>query len=253
MHSTERFSSRVENYVKFRPGYPAALIELLQRECDLVAGSTVADIGSGTGILTEMLLKSGATVFGIEPNGPMREAGEKNLAKQPGFHSTAGTAESTTLHDHSVNLITAAQAFHWFDPAKARREFVRILKPGGHVALIWNNRETNGPFLAAYEGLLQTYGTDYAQSNHRNTDTTAIASFFSPNAFVAATLPNAQTMDFTALTGRLLSSSYAPEAGDPKYEPMLRDLRAIFEKYESSGTVNFDYDTLVYYGRLTGE
>jgi ubiquinone/menaquinone biosynthesis C-methylase UbiE len=253
MHSTERFSSRVENYVKFRPGYPAGLIELLRRECGLGAGSTIADIGSGTGILTEMLLKSGATVFGIEPNGPMREAAEKLLAGRQDFHSVIGTAESTTLRDHSVNLITAAQAFHWFDAPKARREFVRILKPGGHVALIWNDRKTEKPFLEAYESLLLTYGKDYTQVNHRNIDTAAIAAFFSPNAFADAAIPNSQVMDLAALTGRLLSSSYAPELGHPKYEPMLWDLRAIFEKYESGGTVTFDYDTLVYYGRLTEE
>ncbi|HEY3855005.1 MAG TPA: methyltransferase domain-containing protein [Verrucomicrobiae bacterium] len=164
-----------------------------------------------------------------------------------------GTAESITLKDHSVNLITAAQAFHWFDAAKARSEFVRILKPGGHVALIWNDRKTEKPFLEAYESLLLTYGDDYTKVNHRNIDPAAIAAFFFPNAFTEAAIPNSQIMDLAALTGRLLSSSYIPEQGHPKYEPMLRDLRVIFDKYESGGKVTFDYNTLVYYGQLTQE
>ena len=249
--STERFSSRVENYVKFRPGYPVALMDLLKSRCGLAPGAVVADIGSGTGILTESLLKSGAIIFGVEPNGPMRAAGERFLADYPNFHSTEGTAEATTLKSHSVDLITAAQAFHWFDAAKARAEFARILKPQGCVALIWNDRKTSGVFAEAYEELLLKYGTDYAAVNHRNIDAEAIASFFAPEAFESVSLPNAQTMDLEALTGRLLSSSYAPEPGHPKHEPMLRDLRTLFETHQSDGRVIFEYDTLVYFGGLT--
>jgi SAM-dependent methyltransferase len=180
----------------------------------------------------------------------MRAAAERRLGSQPRFHSVAGTAEITMLKYHRFDLITAAQAFHWFDPLKTRREFVRILKPEGFVALIWNDRRTQGPFPEAYEALLLKYGTDYVQVNHRNIDARAIAAFFSPGHFLAATLPNAQVMDLAGLTGRLMSSSYAPEPGHPLHEPMLRDLRAIFECHQADGHVTFDYDTLVYFGRL---
>lgn len=248
---TKRFSSRVENYIKYRPGYPAAILDLLQEQCGLTRASVIADVGSGTGILTELLLKNGSPVFGVEPNRDMREAAERLLGKHPNFTSISGIAESTTLEDRSVDVITAAQAFHWFDREKTRREFLRILESGGWVVLIWNDRSTSAtPFLKAYEDLLATYATDYAAVNHKQIDAGVIGSFFGGSGFKHAIFPNEQVFDFEGLKGRLLSSSYAPEAGHPKHTPMLNTLRAIFDEHQTNGNVAFEYDTAVYYGQL---
>src|SRR5581483_4013685 len=136
----QRFSSRVNDYVLYRPGYPAQILELLKTECGLTGDSEIADIASGTGIFTRMLLENGNRVFGVEPNDDMRKAGESFLASYRNFTSVAGTAEATTLADHSVDFVTAAQAAHWFHRERARKEFVRILRPGGWTVLIWNER-----------------------------------------------------------------------------------------------------------------
>ena len=249
--STQRFSSRVENYVKYRPGYPQAILDLLAEKCGLNRKSVIADVGSGTGILTRLLLESGAKVFAVEPNREMREAAEALLSRQPNFASVTGTAESTTLDAASVDLITAGQAFHWFDRVKTRREFSRILKPGGCVALIWNDRRTEAtPFLRAYEQLLQSFATDYAAVDHKQIDAAVIAEFFRPGRFKVASFPNQQVFNFAGLRGRLESSSYAPEAGHPKHAPMLKTLREIFDAHQTGGKVVFEYDTQVYYGQL---
>ncbi len=249
---TQRFSNRVENYIKYRPGYPPAILELFRAKCGLGPAATVADIGSGTGILTRMLLASGNRIFGVEPNREMREAGEHLLAGYPDFTSVAGTAEATTLPDGSIDLITAGQAFHWFDRPKARVEFQRLLKPGGWVALLWNDRNiSDRPFFRAYEELLLTYGTDYALVNHKNVDARLLGEFFGPGGYGSASYPNDQTFDFTGLQGRLLSSSYAPDERDPRHGPMLTALQTLFNACQTNGTVTFDYDTTVFYGQLT--
>ncbi len=248
--STQRFSSRVDNYVRYRPGYPSEVLELLKTECGLKPSSILADIASGTGILTRMLLENGNRVFGVEPNPEMRLAGERFLARYPGFSSVAGTAEATTLDDHSVDIITAAQSAHWFDREKARREFVRILVPGGWTMLLWNERDTHTtPFLREYEQLLLTYGTDYREVRHEDT-TDAIDSFFAPSPFQAKVFHYRQELDAEALEGRLLSSSYTPQPEDVSYESMLRELRGIFDRYQRNGRVSLEYTTRVYYGRL---
>src|SRR5437870_2796600 len=147
----ERFSRRVENYVKYRPGYPGAVLDWLRQHCGLTADWVIADIGSGTGFLAELFLKNGNRVFGTEPNSEMRAAGETLLKKYSRFVSVDGSAEATGLDSSSVDLITAGQAFHWFDRPRARQEFERILKPGGWAALVWNERLINTPFLVAYD------------------------------------------------------------------------------------------------------
>lgn len=248
---TKRFSSRVENYVRFRPGYPPEIIGLLREECGLTPDSVVADIGSGTGKLTELFLENGNRVFGVEPNREMREAGEGLLQHFPRFTSVDGTAEATTLVGHSVDLITAGQAFHWFDVENCRVEFSRILKPGGQVVVVWNDRLVDRtPFLAAYEELLREFATDYAQVDHRRfNDGVAIKSFFGGEPRLNH-FPNAQFFDFEGLKGRLLSSSYAPEAGEPKHEEILAALKRIFEAHRQNGRVAFEYETHIYHGRL---
>jgi SAM-dependent methyltransferase len=248
--ATQRFSSRVENYVRFRPRYPPEVLELLKSECGLTPDSVIADIASGTGIFTRMLAENGNRVFGVEPNDEMRRAGERLLESYSAFTSIAGTAETTTLPDHSVDIVTAAQAAHWFDREKARREFIRILKPGGWLVLLWNERRADStPFLREYEHLLLAYGTDYREVRHERT-TAEIADFFSPSPFQSSTLEMRQEVDYLGLEGRLLSSSYTPTSDQANYDAMLRELRRIFDAHQDNGSVSLDYNTLVYYGRL---
>jgi len=248
--ATQRFSSRVDNYVRYRPGYPPAVIEMLGSECGLTPDSVIADVASGTGIFTRLLLENGNRVFGVEPNDEMRRAGERLLEGYPGFTSIAGTAEATTLPDHSVYFITAAQAAHWFDREKARREFIRILKPGGWTVLLWNERRTGSTaFLREYEHLLLTYGTDYHEVRHERT-TAEISDFFALSPFRSSTFEMRQEVDYTALEGRLLSSSYTPMSDHTNYEPMLRELRRVFEAHQVNDHVTLEYNTLVYYLQL---
>jgi SAM-dependent methyltransferase len=256
--SAQRFSGHVENYIKCRPGYPSDVIETLAKECGLTKDSVVADIGSGTGILSGLFLKNGNRVFGVEPNREMREASDRLLQQYWNFTSVDGTAEATTLPDRSVDFVTAGQAFHWFDREQTRKEFSRILKPTagpeslrGWVVLIWNERLTDtSPFLRAFEELLQKYGTDYAAVDHRNINPDVITAFFAPRPFTLRKFENRQVFDFEGAKGRLLSSSYTPEPGHPGYQPMLDELRVIFDKYHNDEKVAFDYVTQMYFGQL---
>lgn len=249
--STQRFSDRVENYARFRPGYPMEVLDLLQNRCGLADGSVVADVGSGTGILSKLLLRSGCRVLGVEPNREMRLAAESLLRDQPRFSSIDGTAEATTLEKESVDLVTAAQAFHWFDRERAKLEFRRIARADARLALLWNTRLTEEtPFLAAYEELLKRFAREYAIVDHRNITPDAIAVLFAPARVENAVFHNSQQFDFAALSGRLRSSSYAPNPGEPAHEPMITELRRIFETYEKDGIVEFLYHTTVYFGRI---
>jgi SAM-dependent methyltransferase len=249
-NATSRFSDRVENYVRYRPGYPREVLRVLEKDCGLTPAHIVADVASGTGIWTRMLLENGTAVFGVEPNAEMRQAGERLLEWSPKFTSIAGTAEATTLADTSVDFVTAAQAAHWFDRERARREFLRILKPGGWLVLLWNERVTEStPFLREYEQLLLTYGTDYADVRHERT-TDEVNQFFDPAPFQARVFDMRQEFDYTGIEGRLLSSSYAPGAEHPNYALMLRELRRIFDIHAVAGRAAFDYKTRLYFGRL---
>ncbi len=248
---TRRFTSRVTNYVKYRPSYPAVIIDLLVTECGLTSDSIVADVGSGTGLLAELFLKAGNRVLGIEPNREMREAGEQLLRGYDRFISIAATAEATMLPDHSVDFIAAGQAFHWFDRERVGVEFARILKPRGWLVLIWNERRIDStPFLRAYEQLLRTYSTEYAQVDHKQVDLDIIQAAFPTAVFKTRSFNNQQRFDFEGVKGRLLSSSYAPEDGHPNHAPMLAELAAIFEAYQQNGEIVFEYDTRVTYGQL---
>ncbi|WP_199621147.1 class I SAM-dependent methyltransferase [Paenibacillus alkalitolerans] len=251
MDSKERFSDRVDTYVKYRPSYPKEAIDYLYDSVGLRAGSEIADIGAGTGIFSRLLLEQGSGVTAVEPNQAMREAAEKALSGESKFRAIPGSAEATGLPDHSVDFIVCAQAFHWFDRDAAKTEFGRILKPGGKTVLIWNSRLTHGtPFLEQYESLLHTFGTDYASVNHKNISSEILASFFKEGSLREARFPYKQLFDFEGLLGRLRSSSYSPVPGHPTYEPMLEELRKLFERNERNGTVSFDYETEVYWGLL---
>ena len=252
-NSTQRFSSRVDNYVKYRPSYPKAIIPFLAEKCALKPSDVIADVGSGTGLLTQLFLDNGNRVFGVEPNREMREAGERFLAAYPSFISVNGTAEATTLEAASVNAVVAGQAFHWFDIDKARREFLRILKPAGWVALVWNARRVDSaPFQREYDQLLRTYSEEYLRTNHSDTVTDASIDVFFNGRIGRARFDNAQQFDFDGLLGRLMSSSYAPEAGHPNHAPLVNALRGLFDTHQRAGVVTFEYDTEVYFGRLSG-
>jgi ubiquinone/menaquinone biosynthesis C-methylase UbiE len=241
----ERFSSRVENYIKYRPNYPPDMIEFMIKRKLLTNNSVVADIGSGTGILSEHLLRNGNKVYGVEPNRDMREAAESNLQKYPNFISIDGSAENTSLQNKSIDLTTAAQAFHWFDDKNAKKEFKRILKPNGSVVIIWNNRRKTGKtFSNQYEKFILKYGTDYKEvrKNEKKID-----SFYQ---YEREVFYNYQDLDFEGLKGRLLSVSYIPLEGESNYEDMLKDLYLVFKEYEQKGRVRLEYDTEVYYGKL---
>lgn len=248
---TLRFSARVENYIRYRPGYPPQVLETLRTECGLTPQSSVADIACGTGIFTRVLLDHGNRVYGVEPNREMREAAERLLASYPNFTSIAGTAEATTLADRTIDIAAAAQAAHWFDLPKARKEFARILKPKGWAVLLWNQRSTDTtPFLRSYEDLLLAYGTDYEHVRHEHT-TDNIADFFTPAPFQSRTFDMRQEFAYPELEGRLLSSSYAPMPGHANYEPMLERLRGMFDTYNNNGRVTMEYVTRMYFGQLS--
>jgi SAM-dependent methyltransferase len=247
---TARFSDRVENYVRYRPGYPPEVLDLLRAECGLRSSHIVADIASGTGGFTRLLLEYGNPVYAVEPNAEMREAGVHQLEPYPRLVSVAGTAEETTLRPASVDFVTAAQAAHWFDLPRARAEFVRILKPDGWCVLIWNERRTaSTPFLRDYEHLLLTYGTDYKEVRHERT-TAIIHEFFAPKLCEEQVFNLRQQFDYEGTAGRLLSSSYAPLEGHPNYQPMMQELQRIFRAHAADGKVEFQYNTRVYYGHL---
>ncbi len=256
--STARFTDRVDDYVRSRPRYPQAVVARLAAEAGLTPEAVIADIGSGTGFSAEPFLRNGNRVIGVEPNQAMRSAGERLLRHFPHFHYVPGTAEETSLGSHSVDYIVCGQAFHWFDPLRARREFARVLVPGGWLVLMWNTRRLDSPLMQAYERLLETFGTDYREVDHRRARglaragsavPAAIADFFGGPVELRL-LENEQHFDRAGLTARLLSSSYTPVEGDPRREPMLQRLRELFDEFQSGGEVVFDYDLEVYFGHL---
>lgn len=249
--TTKLFSNRVENYVKYRPTYPKLLLRKLEEEGILTEEKTIADIGSGTGILTEILLETKCKIFAVEPNDEMRFAAEARLSKFNNFNSVKGTAEASTLEDKSIDIITVAQAFHWFDQVKTRVEFKRILKPEGIVVLIWNERLVEkSNFQKEYDILLKKYCSRYESSKHRNVTRDQIANFYGSNNFSEYDCDNYQKFDFESLKGRLSSSSYTPTKEEENYEPLMEELKHLFDKYQANGVVQFDYNTKMYYGPL---
>jgi SAM-dependent methyltransferase len=250
----QRFSSRVADYARYRPGYPSAVIDLLGAEWGLQPEHAVADIGSGTGFLSELFLKNGNRVFGVEPNLEMRQAGEEYLANYPNFTSINGSAEAAALPDACVDFIAAGQAFHWFEQQAARREFARILKSRGWVVVIWNDRRmAESGFGRDYENLLVRYCTDYTRIKGAYPQTHNVRAFFGERQFQVRELPNGQEFDFDGLLGRLCSSSYAPQEGHPNFVPMRRELRGIFDQYQKNGRVSMEYKTHIFFGQLDGK
>jgi SAM-dependent methyltransferase len=245
-----RFDGRVDDYVRGRPAYPESLFDALIELAGLAPGDAVADIGSGTGVASAPLLRRGVRVFAVEPNVAMRTAAVRWLGGDPGFASVAGSAEATGLADGSVDLVLAAQAFHWFDAGRARTEWRRILRPPCRVALVWNARRAGGtPFLAAYEALLLRFGTDYREVGHRGVGRARLAAFFGAEP-EHLRFENAQELDEAGLRARLLSSSYIPAAGQDGHDEMLAALAALFAAHQAEGRVRIEYDVDCFLGRL---
>jgi SAM-dependent methyltransferase len=251
MDSKERFSHRADEYVRYRPGYPRAVLDVLRDQCGLTRESVVADMGSGTGILTQPLLENGNLVYGIEPNTAMRQAGEDFLRNYPMFRSVAGSAEASGLADRSVDLIVAGQAFHWFDREPARCEFTRVLKPRGWLAVIWNERDArSSAFMREYEILLRRHGTDYAKVQHVYSEQAGLDEFFAPGKVRTREFQNQQVVDEEGLRGRLRSASYAPRHGEAGYLPMIEDFKKLFAEHQTHDRVRIQYRTRIYWGRL---
>lgn len=251
---TERFSDRVADYVRYRPDYPPALLRWLQDEHGVDAGWKVADVGAGTGISSRLFLDAGHEVVAVEPNAAMRQAALAWLGGNPRFRAVDGRAEATTLDDGAVDLVSAAQAFHWFDQDAVKPEWRRILrrhadgKPG-LVAVYWNSRRLAGtPFLEGYERLLLDHGLDYSSVSERYGDDERMRRWFGAGFRGMARFPHGQRLDLEALRGRLLSSSYAPRAGHPRHAPMLAALEELFARTAVDGRVDFDYDTRIFVG-----
>jgi hypothetical protein len=249
--STERFTSRAGDYAAARPGYPEAIATTLIAELKLPPQAVVADTGSGTGLSCEPFLRAGLTVIGVEPNEAMRAEGDRQLAQFARFRSVAGTAEATTLADASVDLLIAAQAFHWFDIGAARTEALRILRRPPLAALIWNDRVSTGSaFAEGYEQLLLDFGIEYTLIRHRHAHEGSVAAFFGHHDFRVASFPNPTVLDYPTLAARLNSASYVPKPDHPNFAPMIERLRQLFDAAEQQGRVTMDYVTRVFYGAL---
>lgn len=247
-NATERFSDRVENYTKYRPSYPReAIHHIVERGID--AEATVAEVGSGTGILSAILLEHIGRLYAVEPNDAMRSVAEGRLGGDARFVSVNATAEETTLPDTSVDAVVAAQAFHWFDREAALTEFRRVLKGPRLLVLMWNDRLRDTPFLEDYERLLCTYGTDYHAVNHRTITDESLESLFA-GSYRQRVFENEQRFDLPGLKGRLFSSSYTPSPGEPGYDELVHGIEESFRRRNRDGLVSFRYALRVYSGTL---
>ena len=248
--STQRFSSLVEDYVRYRPGYPAEAVDLIvSRTRTHGAQPAVADLGSGTGILAALLLDRGCAVRAVEPNAAMRAAAEAALGSRPGFLSVSATAEASGLPDSSVDAVTAAQSFHWFNVERVRAECARIARPAAPVFILFNERRvTDTPFLDDYENLLLRCAPDYRRVDHRNVDAARLTAFFGGAHYEQRAFSNAQHFDEEGLIGRARSCSYVPRPGQPGFGPLMQGLRQAFAAHARDGRVTFLYTTRVYFG-----
>lgn len=251
-NSTTRFSDRAGDYDRYRPTYPRELLAIARDQLGLVDSWAIADIGSGTGLVSRLFLENGNTVFGVEPNEEMARYAVSNFAEFGRFSDVRGTAEATGLADNSVQLVVAAQAFHWFDVRAAAKEFRRILNEPKQAMVVWNTRSLDAtPFLVDYETFLLEWGTDYPSVSHdHRSEDASLEELFGHKQFQHVVLSNQQVLDSEGLTGRIMSCSYVPTRQDAKFPEMLDAIRQLFESHEQNGVVQMEYNTDVYFGQL---
>jgi len=244
----DRFSDKVDNYVKFRPTYPKEAIDKLICKTNITPQSVVVDVGSGTGKFTKLLLLREPLVYAVEPNQNMREAAECELSHYKNFHSVNGSAEDTTITDKSADIITAAQAFHWFDRDKCKQEWKRILKPNGKTALIWNKRNKSGSeFIVKYEEAIKKFGKISSFAHDKITEKFFDEFFCSYETFH---FKWSQRFDFDGLWGRAQSSSYSPSPDQPNHALLKTALLDIFKNHQTDGHIDFEYDTELIIGEI---
>jgi ubiquinone/menaquinone biosynthesis C-methylase UbiE len=248
---TQRFTGRAELYSKYRPTYPDGVLDILRKEANFDSAKIVADIGSGTGILTRLFLENGNQVLAVEPNDEMRSFAESFLRGYKNFRSLRGTAEETTLADQSIDLVAVGQALHWFDHKKSRTEFLRISRRGGLLCILYNVREKSGraKIMEAYEQLIKRYTRNRAPVE-RVEDEEALSKIFPEWIFRKFMLHNFQQLDFEGLLGRVCSASYIPQPGEQTYPNMRSDLKTMFEKYQKNNQVTLVYETNLFLGSL---
>ena len=248
--NTEKFDNKGAVYAKARPGYPAALFSYLRENGNLCKDIVVADIGAGTGIFTAQLASFAKTVYAVEPNGDMRREAEVRYADFPNVISVSGTAEQTSLPKSSVDLITVAQAFHWFDRDSFRAECLRILKPRGKVFLVWNDRDVSSEVIRANFAVNQRFCPGFkGSSNGINFSPEGFSDFFSGD-FNFLTFENSLSYNLDAFLSRNLSSSYAPAKDEPSYTPYCEAIKEVFFKYQKDGIVQYPYITRCYLGTV---
>ncbi len=248
--SVERFEDRVADFARWRPGYPAGLVDALRERAGLPVRGTVADVGCGTGKLAQNFLDAGYDVIGVEPGGAMRAAARAALGAHRRFRLVDGRAEDTGLPAGSVDAIAVGQAFHWFKARATREEFSRILRPGGLVVLVWNDRdESRCPLLADYERLLRAHAPEYLKVARRGEGEAAVESFFAPQPVRSIELRHAQQLDWEGVVGRVMSASYVPKAG-PEHDALLAGLRVAFDRDQRGGQVELAYVARAFCGRL---
>jgi SAM-dependent methyltransferase len=248
--ATRRFDPLADDYARFRPGYPRALVDALRAARGLPPGAHVADVGCGTGLLAVPFLDDGYRVTGVEPSPVMRAHAQAALGARPGFRLLDGLAEATGLPGASLDAVVAGQAAHWFDRAAARAEFARVLRPGGWVAAVWNNRKgSREPLLVEYEALLHEHCPAYGADLREATGEALAAELLGAGRYGVLHVPNPQSLDWDGLAGRTRSASYVPRE-EPGRSALFAALRALFERHQRGGRVAFTLDTLAYHAPL---
>lgn len=250
MDNTNRFTGKAKEYTKSRPGYPKEFLDYLFTDIGFCSDSVIADIGSGTGKLTKELLRLGCIVYAVEPNFDMRETAERELGGFDKFNSLPGSAEKTGIADNSVDFVTVAQAFHWFDHKAFGAECRRILKTDGSVVLVWNMRDEKSGIVKANDIVCRKYCPKFTGfSGGINFDDEKISAFFG-GEYNIKVFENNLSFDRDGFISRNLSSSYALSEGDKDYDEYISALNKIFDEYSDGEILIMPNITTVYVGRL---
>jgi len=250
MDSKEKFSNKVDNYKKYRPGYPTEFIDYIVNEVGLL-DSIVADVGAGTGKLTKLLAPHVKKIYAVEPNDNMRSACVEYCSMFDNFIAVDGSAEQTNLPEKSVHFITVAQAFHWFERDKTKLEFQRILKAKGKVILVWNSRVADDPFIKENYELFKRVCPEFKGfSAGMGTDPDEYADFFKNGNCDYRVFDNDMQLTLDEYIGRHLSASYAPDENDENYTEFVDRLNRLFDKYNVNGKVFMPVKTHSYVGEM---